>query len=138
LCKNVLVGVAAAAAWSVAASVFGGSSSPLASLTIASNPGASGAFVCHPIRMCMHRFASHMGPLTGFPGHRLSETWQGPHSDSLHLCLLSCCTHRCSSSSTKCLGRACSWFPAHTVWARPPCCEYTCACSTSARSCIHS
>lgn len=45
LCKNVLVGVAAAAAWSVAASVFGGSSSPLASLTIATNPGASSAQV---------------------------------------------------------------------------------------------
>jgi hypothetical protein len=42
LCKNVLVGVAAAAAWSVAASVFGGSTSPLASLTIATQPGASG------------------------------------------------------------------------------------------------
>ncbi len=43
LCKNVLVGVAAAAAWSVAASAFcGGSTSPLASLTLATQPGASG------------------------------------------------------------------------------------------------
>ena len=47
LCKNVLVGVAAAAAWSVAASAFGGSSSVLASLTIATQPGASGMFIIY-------------------------------------------------------------------------------------------
>lgn len=73
LCKSVLVGVAAAAAWSVAASVFGGSSSPLASLTIASNSGASGTIILVPIKMCMHRFTSQMGPLTSFQGHRLSQ-----------------------------------------------------------------
>jgi hypothetical protein len=54
LCKNVLVGVAAAAAWSVAASVFGGSSSPLASLTIAFQPGASSAYCIYRIQLCMH------------------------------------------------------------------------------------
>lgn len=43
LCKSVLVGVAAAAAWSVLASAFGPSSGPFASLTLsASAPGASG------------------------------------------------------------------------------------------------
>lgn len=46
LCKNVLVGLAAAAAWSVAASVLGASTTgPLASLTIAAQPGASSAQV---------------------------------------------------------------------------------------------
>jgi hypothetical protein len=46
LCKNVLVGLSAAAAWSVAASVLGGASStgPLASLTIAAQPGASSRY----------------------------------------------------------------------------------------------
>jgi hypothetical protein len=133
LCKNVLVGMAAAAAWSVAASVFGGSSSPLASLTIASNPGASGGFPYHPIRLCMHCFITQMGPLTGPQATGCLNTWQGSHSDLLHVCMLCYCVHRCSSSSTECMGGVSSWFPAHTVWARPPGSEYTCTCCNTDR-----
>jgi hypothetical protein len=54
LCKNVLVGVAATAAWSVAASICGGSSSSLASLTIAFQPGASSTWCMYCIKLCMH------------------------------------------------------------------------------------
>lgn len=61
LCKNVLVGVAAAAAWSVAASVFGGSSSPLASLTIATNPGASSKSLFLSLSMFMRSQAALQG-----------------------------------------------------------------------------
>lgn len=55
LCKNVLVGVAAAAAWSVAASAVGGSATPWASLTLTTTPGASGetfASACLQQHMC--------------------------------------------------------------------------------------
>ncbi|GBF94490.1 hypothetical protein Rsub_07024 [Raphidocelis subcapitata] len=43
LCKSVLVGVAAAAAWSIAASALSGAGGPFASLSLASSGGSSAA-----------------------------------------------------------------------------------------------
>lgn len=57
LCKNVMVGVAGAALWSVLAAAVTGPSAPFASLTIAStSSGASSKYVC---RMRIHADASH-------------------------------------------------------------------------------
>lgn len=58
LCRSVLIGVAAAAAWSLAASISGLGSGSFASLTIASQPGASGLDWCLSIGLCMQRVAT--------------------------------------------------------------------------------
>lgn len=94
LCKNVLVGVAAAATWSVLASTVTGPSTPFASLTMTGpNSGASGKFIA---TLQMH---AYMVSVQSF-------------SQTVH----DCC--RCCSSSQKCVGWTRSWFPTHALWTR--------------------